>query len=1377
MKFKILDKNRNIIKHNITNSEVNTLINSEKMTIEDPVTKQVRDIGKNELIFMDDTGQSYAMSEKGVLKKIDNDNILEETLTEIDNADSYTEILSRRSQNRNMFESSGVVSYGKYNSEQINKDMWCRDANSGFLKPNYFVIGYPDSSSEKYDKVSTNEAKYNIDGDVIKLVSTGWGENVSGAVIRARNGFLPKIVNSLYNTNTDIKAGDGFVLSSKDNIIPNNGIFNANMPEWKNRVDSPLKSIDISDGKLTYVAGDDKYGLCFIRVKTIPGVRYRIKLDIESAPKGVRVLLVTDLNSSDSGHIGSGMYDKDSDDHKNGTTFTAVRGDYVLSLGFNYKDHTIEEDDKVILNSITMIPDNDQNAFSYIDIPKGSNLMDFKNYWFTQDTMSNTDMVILEKWEEYVDLKDVVYPYGNVQFINDPSIDFFPNVSVNIFDGYETYSKYHDNDDLIGMSYKWTTLDKETRNMLLSNPEHKLYMHNGRLAQTRHRIRVIKTTGDRILDKHVYDSLKYSEPSTADLKPQGPLVLPSNVNTDYKPAYHRRYHKAVDSNDTDPGILRCFLGGGLEDIRNAGPNTQYIDAIPLAVISNINYGVYHPVYNKTGTSLYFKDGKMYRYEDLNISEIRSISDCFNTDNIAVVDVNDRDDIISLTEYNNKTVKGSYVITGFKYSLITSHPYGIYCDKIGRHNVRDIRFSANTIKDNESIINDTIINNPNNIYMESTKITKEFHMDDNGLYSTGGSDDSKNQNFSIYVSSGIDDYVLRRHFGMDYHSKFKDKLIFMKDSKYLRTFINKDNRAKYFRDDFEYGTSDNGLHGMYGRRNGILLSVEQAGHKQYGREIYYTEIFGDIRSVGERVEAQVTSGSDVTGYVIKGYTVKVDDTYYISRNDRGSISLDPDDEDYTDASRWINMGTDGDYGGLPKEWRLDGVHGDYNVTMSEKSMHHNVDRYGWNIIATRITNDGGKAIGYVPMKKTMLDYDYSSYYHFKKAIAVLPNGTINTLTNNASWDDAKDGNPVVWGYNEINGGNSKIAYNPGTDNLKEIMGSVVFVHYKAYADVEHYPSGEQNYNEVPKLLYFSKWKHDAISASISGKKLCGRYSDTSFGKIISPELNTTSTNLYTSHYDRWPVEYSEKIKDYISKNIRYDAFNNCVVNMPYIITKYNKIYLYNMFKTLDYQPEKLIHKDPSYQILVNGRGFDARYRSYTVLSINPKFTEFNRDSFDVYGSSDNATKMKDFLNNIPRGNYVIIVSWDEPKTHMHDNDDLKDAMVRCGATREVLTDMDYHGAYALIGIKDKTKGIKIKEEVRTSGQNAIYISETISGYKIDLYSWGMSSPRYKKINEGWHDNLELYNDSSMHNVRDVIDNYVKAGTVYIPLFIPSKNIKV
>jgi hypothetical protein len=125
------------------------------------------------------------------------------------------------------------------------------------------------------------------------------------------------------------------------------------------------------------------------------------------------------------------------------------------------------------------------------------------SYFEARDSVSRQDLVFLETWHEDIAEKDIVYPYGNVQY-RGGDVDGLSGIANGNFTGSDTYSlfgNWQNAVDLVGKGYKWSNLTEEQRIKLASNPDNNIYKDGDKWVQVRYRIRVVRGLGSNWREK------------------------------------------------------------------------------------------------------------------------------------------------------------------------------------------------------------------------------------------------------------------------------------------------------------------------------------------------------------------------------------------------------------------------------------------------------------------------------------------------------------------------------------------------------------------------------------------------------------------------------------------------------------------------------------------------------------------------------------------------------------------------------------------------------------------------------------------------------------------------------------------------------------
>ena len=121
------------------------------------------------------------------------------------------------------------------------------------------------------------------------------------------------------------------------------------------------------------------------------------------------------------------------------------------------------------------------------------------------------------------------------------------------------------------------------------------------------------------------------------------------------------------------------------------------------------------------------------------------------------------------------------------------------------------------------------------------------------------------------------------------------------------------------------------------------------------------------------------------------------------------------------------------------------------------------------------------------------------------------------------------------------------------------------------------------------------------------------------------------------------------------------------------------------------------------------------RGWCVAVLSRNWAKEDVKCFDTHGSLKEANNFADYLNSIKKGKYVVIVTWDEPRNNVYNNEKLITALRKVGATESIIRNLEYRSAYALIGIKENTVGATIAEKYSPRFGKPVYITNFSAGY--------------------------------------------------------------
>lgn len=245
--------------------------------------------------------------------------------------------------------------------------------------------------------------------------------------------------------------------------------------------------------------------------------------------------------------------------------------------------------------------------------------------------LSRKDFAFLEVWHEEIAEKDIVYPFGNVQY------------------GGVSYAGIALQRDLVDMRYsalgawdnkffgrgaKWSALTSEQKAIFLSEPQHNIYFDPKRQAyiQVRYRTRVIEGRRDDWYCARPTEASGYLDLSVKEhIRPQGSRIAElTDLGLGY-PLYASDSKSNVKyPNDyPDAGVFGA-MGSADSPDEESGVDGKCF-ALPLLTFQRLNQGAYHPS-NVMGTSacVTASNGEVRGGYWFNTNApISSLAECFN----------------------------------------------------------------------------------------------------------------------------------------------------------------------------------------------------------------------------------------------------------------------------------------------------------------------------------------------------------------------------------------------------------------------------------------------------------------------------------------------------------------------------------------------------------------------------------------------------------------------------------------------------------------------------------------------------------------------------------------------------------------------------
>ena len=522
-------------------------------------------------------------------------------------------------------------------SGKVEKSPDSRDDQTRFINDDLWATLHSILGNDDYNNfLMPQNQKYNVNGTILNLnsVATPQDSIMWNNTTHFYNSNLITLPNSptAFNVTDSTKLpqamtqGDFAVLADLDRELVTNGTFDSNINGWHA---SDHLDISIDNGRLKVVAKEDSdfEQVTSNNYETIKNIMYKYSVDYDDNGTGIPIEVVPNDNCN---------Y------HDSIKVFT--------SKGSNFKGiifilRKIKKDDTVYFDNVSVKQVEEQPIVALSDIDSDTDVYANVGKFEGRDSVSRQDLVFLESWHEKISDKDIVYPFGNVQY-RGSDVNGLTGIDDGDFEGADTYSRFgvwQSAGDLVGKGYVWSKLTLEEKKALASNPEHNIYVdENGEFIQVRYKITVEKGNGN-------FDS----ETTMEKL-----------------------------------GYQQVGLGLFYNKILNR-------NAILIANIQRRNQGIYHPTYNPEGTALivYDSDGnglQMLKWYEVPDSANNSLQDCFDPSKIAIYKLDDDGNVV-VDSLNNQD--GTYMLTGLIKSKVSGRPDGIYADEINERDVQDLRMNA------------------------------------------------------------------------------------------------------------------------------------------------------------------------------------------------------------------------------------------------------------------------------------------------------------------------------------------------------------------------------------------------------------------------------------------------------------------------------------------------------------------------------------------------------------------------------------------------------------------------------------------------------------------------------------------------------------
>jgi len=840
---------------------------------------------------------------------------------------------------------------------------------------------------------------FHLDGEVLRIIGHTTSDKIgyTGKIPLPEAPELKGTITDLSSFDFDLDVGEYAYVNDLNHEFLNNPSFETDITDWYARNGYGSLSYD-SDNKRAVITRQDndtqsERGILETQqIYMAPNAEYIVRVKTESTLDRLYFRLYKD-GSIRSYHTieATKTFVDDNGYYCYIFNTTDYRGVGRLLVSCLYDDNGVCTFDEVSikLNKETIIS-------TLTKIVAGSNAnLNRTKYIFNRD-VTRKDFVFIEKWHELISERDVVFPYGNVQY-NSKDVNKVQKLkTADWYDDYDMYSLHgfwQEPGTIIAKGYRWSELTQEEQLMLAEDPYNNIYNSKDGLVQVRYRIRVIKSKG-QISPYKEYKAIG-SLTAWSVYQDEYDVIKPLGKRSSYNDFHYANGAFIYWNGQSNSGYFNN--GGSYEDpdnytygsIPNSQPSTY--TATPLFEVQRLNKGAYHPSYNPNGCATFSDGNKWYNTTD----SANNIVDCFNN------------------KANGNVASG-----------ISGRPDGLLYNLINYRNVKDMRTSAHKITDTKQYLK--------NIFADyiTNKLIGYEDANNGSLYTITVGEKLAGGNYDIFFNSDDVQYgslvsVMNTRTG----KILNDDMIYgLTNDSYVSDYNHYFNfpvrGTQWFYDDIQIGDK-------------MILKV-----RKYNNDVEYSyrkpviDIIGDPRKLSDRVDYTVIDGESQVVDIVKGdYVLNDDGVYYVAVSSRIGVDLDTDD--YTVDDYWVNMGTDGSIGGYPSHF----YEGENNY------MPNIGDEMSRKKYPADMNFHSGEAVGYIRLNKSIINRDSGVNVGVSKVIAHYQDGTYKELSFNPSWNTSRTGEPIYW-INSISNG---IGYNPGTTDKKEILNCVLEVHYDTYTN--------------------------------------------------------------------------------------------------------------------------------------------------------------------------------------------------------------------------------------------------------------------------------------------------------------------------------------
>ena len=969
-------------------------------------------------------------------------------------------------QNREIYAGSGFVEFGGDSSSgtrnPVNKGITASTYAWGSEKfNNYFVLGY-----SKYAPIVC------VEGKNIKIAHTAY--NTSSFSDNSNHIYLPEAPDAFTISDSsslpqDMKQGDFAILRNFSRELVKNGTFENNIDNWDDQQDKGVTaSWDEDNKRMKIETADDATAMDVTQyINLIKGVEYTFSVGDFSNTK----VLLTESGSQtlELQPNTSGLFIPSTSSYRIIIRTNADKTAYVDNLSIKQSKDA---------NIISL-----QNNFKDIDMYSNEYLNQFKNV----DSVSRQDLVFIETWHEKVNAKDIVYPYGNVQYRGSNS-DGLSDIAEGEFSGADTYSlfgNWQEAGSLVGKGYKWSELSNEDKLKFAQDKENNIYKDGENIIQVRYRIRVIQGLGN--------DWGKILQDEYA--------MKCENIRVAVKGAYSNNADYFDRQNGF--GIFRnkyIWSAFGYNEYPNKqkgeygsdGYSSLYQElAIPVALVQRRNKGAFDPVHNPEGSGT-FSDDKMW-FETTDSHE--NIRDCF-------------------------TNKGNGNIESDK----SGRPDGLYYNIIDERDIEDLRMSSKKINDKKEFL-DNIFNKAVANTLRGKEYKKEFSqlITANKGFWINSLTLNKGDSFQVYTKYHPS-FAHKTNLDVDAYEINEIVFLLNENGKYLKFLItskqsNKESlRGKILEstltiDDFEYSGD-----GAYFKCKSKIFINNYNTKFANNKKMLCCDIIGDPRNIQNRINYIVEEGTSQIVNLTKEIHILNSNNNNVYRSLLKRENIELDGEDFDSETNWINLGDNLNKGGYYQSWKSNGIFGipmivddNNNCAYPSMTMSSNFDK-------RKLTKK------YTKLLFAVVHYDNGDIVKFN--IGNVSGNNLNTIENGHSTYSGIQNNMCLWDTSDER-------YNENT---------IIEIYYEAYT--HFYKQTNQQNILALNDIFFRKghWSYHGNELQQSLIKKVGTGEHASNDGDVMSNITIEEKSIYYGNSSKRLTDGGWSISP-THKDIKHSAYNN------------------------------------------------------------------------------------------------------------------------------------------------------------------------------------------------------------------------------------------